>query len=53
MPSKEGVPLTSSIGCINRNHLELEGFNGNIRHNHPALVTCKDKIDIRIKAASN
>ena len=52
-PLEKGASLANAIERINRNHPELEAFNGNISHNQPAPIICKDKIDNRIKPASN
>ena len=48
-----GASLTIVIGRINRNYPKGEALHGNISNNQPAPVTWKDKINIRIKAASD
>ena len=53
---KKGNPLHSDIARINRNQTNFETFNGNIGnigHNQSAPVTCKNNVNISIKAASN
>ena len=52
-PSKKGASRINAIEHINSDHPKLEAFNGNIGHNLPAPITSKDKIDNRIKVASN
>ena len=38
---------------MNRGHQKLKTFNGNLSHNQPVPIICKNKIYIIIKAASN
>ena len=45
--------LCKDIGRINRGHLELNTFNGNIGYNQPNPIICKNKIYISIKVLSN
>ena len=52
-PSKKEASLANAIRRKNRDYPKLKSFDGNIDHNQPASVTWKDKIDNRIKAASN
>ena len=52
-PLKKGAFLTNVIGRIHHNYSKADYFHWKISNNQSAHVTFKDKINIRVKAASD